>query len=291
MKKFTAISVIVLIAAVFLILVAGASDESVFIKKASEIRVLSGGYNGGVVSPAYIKTLPAPVKKFAAFIGIAGKPMIDSAAVSHSGEFRPSQDGPWFKINGKYHLTSKMPSFIWRGVINMAPFFNMGATDSYFNGNGRMHIKLMSMFTLQDSRGGVMNKASLERMLTECLLIPAVLFDKNIITWEKGGANSAYAVIKDAGMTARALVVFNQDGSIKSMKLSRNRQEGEALVPREWVGYSGVFKDYGGYMLPSYMEGAWIADGKEMPYVKFTINKAVFITSAADNKTEAPPAH
>jgi hypothetical protein len=287
MKKFTAISVIVLIAAVFLILVAGAADESVFIKKASEIRVLSGSYNGGVVSPAYIKTLPAPVKKFAAFLGIAGKPMIDSASVIHAGEFKPSQDGPWFKISGTYHLTGKMPSFIWRGVINMAPLLTMGATDSYFNGNGRMYIKLMSMFTLQDSRGGFMNQASLERMLTECLIIPTVLFDKNVITWEKDGINSAYAVIKDAGLTARALAVFGADGSLKSIKVVRHREENKALVPREWVGYSGEFKDYGGYMLPSYMEGAWIVDGKELPYVKFNIEKAVFVPAAADKKTEA----
>ncbi|MBN2753830.1 MAG: hypothetical protein JXR81_03075 [Candidatus Goldbacteria bacterium] len=286
MKKITAISVLVLVSVLFLILVSGAADEAVFVKKASEIRSLSGSYNGAVVSAAYIKTLPAPVKKFAAFLGIAGKPMIDSAAVYHTGEFKPVENGRWFKINGTYHLTGKMPSFIWRGVINMAPLLTMGATDSYFNGNGRMHIKLMSMFTLQDATGGSMNQASLERMLTECLLIPAVLFDKDVVTWEKNGANSAYAVIKDAGMTARALVVFNQDGSIKSMKLNRNRQEGEALVPREWVGYSGEFKDYSGYKLPSYMEGAWVADGKEMPYVKFIIEKAVFVPVLSGNNRE-----
>ncbi|HPN64362.1 MAG TPA: hypothetical protein PLB12_01005 [Candidatus Goldiibacteriota bacterium] len=262
-------------------------DESLFIKKAAAIKAASGGHNGAVVSAAYVKTLPAPVKKFAAFLEITGKPMIDSAEINHTGEFKPSQDGQWFKIKGKYFLTGKKPSFVWRGVINMAPFVTMGATDSYFNGSGRMHIKLMSLFTLQDAAGGYMNQASLERMLTECLLIPTVLFDKNIITWEKAGADSAYASIKDSGMTSRALLAFNPDGSLKSIKLKRNREEGKVLVSREWAGYPGEFKDYNGYKLPSYMEGAWIADGKEQLYVKFKTDNAVYYPAADATNKEA----
>lgn len=289
MKKTAAISVIFILAALFILAVSATVDESLFIKKAAAIKAASGSYNGAVVNAAYIKTLPAPVKKFAVFLEITGKPMIDSAEVIHAGEFRPSQDGPWFNIKGKYFLTGKKPSFVWRGVINMAPFVTMGATDSYFNGLGRMHIKFMSLFTLQDASGYFMNQASLERMLTECLLIPSVLFDKNIITWEKAGADSAYAVIKDGGIAARALVMFNAGGSLKSIRLSRNREENKAFVPREWVGYSGEFKDYGGYKLPSYMEEAWIVDGKEMPYVKFTTEKAAFNPgmNGAEEKTAA----
>ena len=169
----------------------------------------------------------------------------------------------------------------------MAAFITMGATDSYFNGLGRMHIKFMSLFTLQDASGYFMNQASLERMLTECLLIPSVLFDKNIITWEKAGADSAYAVIKDGGIAARALVMFNTGGSLKSIRLSRNREENKALFQGSGLVIRGEFKDYNGYKLPSYMEGAWIADGKEQLYVKFKTDNAVYYPAADATNKEA----
>ena len=49
MKKTAAISVIFILAALFILAVSATVDESLFIKKASAVKAESGSYNGAVV--------------------------------------------------------------------------------------------------------------------------------------------------------------------------------------------------------------------------------------------------
>lgn len=247
-----------------------------FARKAGKIRAESPGYDKKIVDENYLKTLPEPVRRFAQFSGLAGKPMMRNSHVVHSGLFKTGPNRPWMKIRGEYYLTGQRPSFVWIGRISVLPFVNISAIDSYFSGRGRMVISLCGLVKLSDAQALELDASAFARMLTETSMIPTLYFDRDVITWKPMAGNKARALFTDSGLKTGAVVSFTGQGALERISLKRYREDKGSYVLDDWEGRSGDYKEFNGIMLPTLYSGSWVIDGKEFEYVRFRVEKAEF---------------
>jgi len=95
----------------------------------------------------------------------------------------PKPDGKWLPLTAEEYYSVDNPGFIWKGRLSFAPLFSVMAHDSYLNGKGNMHIKLLSAFTIQNATGKEMDEASLMRYFNEMQWFSSALVSDKV-RWE-----------------------------------------------------------------------------------------------------------
>jgi hypothetical protein len=61
-------------------------------------------------------------------------------------------------ISGEEYFTLQNPGFIWFASVRPFPLFSISARDIYLEGKGNMLIKLLSIYTMGDSKGEEMDQ-------------------------------------------------------------------------------------------------------------------------------------
>ena len=69
----------------------------------------------------------------------------------------------------------------------------MTGKDDYINGKGYFQIKLLSLFTVADTKGKELDESELIRWLGEAPLFPTALLPSKYLHWEQIDSNSAKA--------------------------------------------------------------------------------------------------
>jgi hypothetical protein len=185
---------------------------------------------------------------------------------------RPKPDGKWFPLKAEEYYTVGNPGFVWKGRMAIAPLISATAQDMYLNGQGNMHVKLMSAITMVNGKGKEMSEASLMRYFNEMQWFPSSLVSGNV-AWEAIDANSARSTLTDRGMSVSATFYFDDEGKITNFIAERGRStDGGTLVPTKWSTPISEYRTYGnGLRLPSKGEAIWHLDSGDYSYIKLEI--------------------
>ena len=60
-----------------------------------------------------------------------GQPLVRTARIEHTGEFRSGLDAPWSPFTSVEHFAVKPPGFVWDAAIRMSPLMTVRVRDSY----------------------------------------------------------------------------------------------------------------------------------------------------------------
>ena len=98
-----------------------------------------------------LEGLPSPVARYFEFALSPGQPIIRSALIQQTGEFRMGDLGaPWKPISAVQHVSTDPIGFVWDAAIRMAPFLAVRVRDTYIDGAGSMQARLDSLIPVMD---------------------------------------------------------------------------------------------------------------------------------------------
>ena len=238
-----------------------------------KIKAQAGLLDSQIVTEKDLKGLPEPVVRYMKFTGVVGKKKISFVRLKHSGTFKTGPDKPFMPIKGEYYVTTKKPSFSWYGILTMAPGLTAAAYDSYFDGRGRMLVKVMSIFNIADAQGEKTAKSAFGRCVAEMSMAPTLFLNRDFIKWEKVGKNSAEFIMNDGKYSAEAKITVNDDGSPSSFTVMRYYGEDDKTATLEkFTGKASEYREYSGYVLPSKFDGYWNLKSGDLHYVSFDVD-------------------
>lgn len=221
--------------------------------------------------------LPPPVRSYLDKALGSRTHTIRTVRLQHGGTFRPSLDGGWLSIRGSQYFSLDPPGFVWWGRARIAPGLWIDARDRALRGAGNMLVSAESSYTLADSSGPALDQGALLRLLGEMAWFPTVFLDERYVTWSAVDDRSAKATLKLNGREVTGLFNFGSDGLPAVFSAERYRDLGNgksALTP--FSGRLSDFRIVDGLLVPHMMAAAWIINGEEKPYVRFSVDRIEF---------------
>ena len=272
------ISVLALIvSAVIVVVIAGRDFNNTFKQKVEKLFSSQTKVERKVVSEDDIRHLPEPVQRYLRYAGIIGRQRLAFVRLKQRGAMRPKPDGKWFPLKAEEYYTVDNPGFVWKGSMDVAPLIYAEAQDMYLNGQGNMHVKLMSAINIVNAKGKEMDEASLMRYFNEMQWFPSSLVGDSV-TWEAIDAYSARSTLTDRGLTVSALFCFDKEGKITNFIAERGRStDGGKVVRTKWSTPISEYGTYGnGLRLPSKGEAIWHLESGEYSYIKLEITEVEY---------------
>ena len=265
------------VTAVIVVAIAARNFNKTFIQKVAKLFSSQSKVERSVVTEEDIRDLPEPVQRYLRYTGIIGRQRAAFVRLKQTGAMRPKPDGKWFPLKAEEYYTVDNPGFVWKGRMAIAPLISAEAQDMYLNGQGNMHVKLMSAINIVNAKGKEMDEASLMRYFNEMQWFPSSLVSGNV-KWEAIDANSARSTLTDRGMTVSALFCFDKEGKITNFIAERGRStDGGKVVRTTWSTPISEYGTYGnGLRLPSKGEAIWHLDSGEFSYIKLEITEVEY---------------
>jgi hypothetical protein len=222
-----------------------------------------------------LKGLPLPVRKWLECAQIVGKEKIQSVRLKQNGSLRTKEDGPWMSAEAEQYFVTEEPGFIWKAKVRMAPFLFLSGLDHYEDGKGQMKIKLLSLFSVVDSKGPEIDQATLLRYLAEIQWFPTAALSK-YISWEEIDSKSAKVVMTYKGIIASGVFVFNEQGDVHSFTAKRYMEKDGHFTLEDWGGVNLAYKDFNGIRIPVKSDIVWKLKSGDFTWYQLEITEVEF---------------
>lgn len=263
----------------------GCDEQRTFEREVAALGLPAAPSNTAPVTEADIASLPAPAQRYLRFMGAVGRPRDWSIRARLHGRFRPSVDAAWQELDALQY-SSGAPR-ITRLFYMRLRFWGLmvQGRDTYVNGRGRLLVRLLDWFTVQDGTGEPFDIGELVTWLNDgIMLAPGMLLTPEV-TW--GAVNdTAFDVrVTDAGRTVTARVFVDSRGAPSDFRTTDRFYApagGAAPVRTMWSTPMRGWRLLEGRMLPTSGEAVWIRPEGNLPYGEFEIR-------AGDVRFNEPP--
>lgn len=267
------IVLIVLGSIVFLIIVSVMVDNILFKQKikyeVADIFARTGEVKTRIITEDDIKVLPEPVQRYFRYTGVIGKENIIAVRLKQRGFFRQG-DRPWMPFEAEQYYTTDPPAFLWSVRMKALPLFYIKGRDMYHEGRGNMLIKLPFFIKIADARGEEIDQGTLLRYLNEIMWFPTAYLN-SYIQWEPIDSTSARATMNYMGVTASAILYFNEKGELTDFVAQRYMSIDKGYSLETWSTPVKEYRDIKGIRLPVKGEGVWKLNSGDFTYIKLEI--------------------
>jgi len=218
--------------------------------------------------PAQLSGLPAPVQRYFRHVLKPGQPYVHSARLRHEGQFKTDLKKDWMNITGEEYFLANKPAYIWNGTTTW-----FSACDQYVAGRGSLTVRLLSAFPIQHFSGPIADESELLRYLAETVWFPTSLLPGGPAVWSPIDDNSATLTLTDHGLTVSCQMHFNEKDEIVRYQAQRYSDETHRIP---WTGQVSDYRETDGIRIPFHASAAWVIDGVEQPYARFTLREIEF---------------
>ena len=234
---------------------------------------------GGGYHPDELAGLPAPVVRYFQFALTPGQPLVRSAVVRHTGEFRGSLDAAWSPFTSTQHFSVDPAGFVWDARIRMAPLVHVRVRDHYLGGRAGMLGKVAALVPVVDAQSTpALASGALHRYFAEQVWLPTSLLPREGVRWEPIDDSTARAQFTDSGISLTLDAHFGPAGEIERVEMLRYRdaEGGPVLTP-----FVGHFRDYArveGMMVPMEASVEWVLPEGRLDYWRARITGIEYIS-------------
>ena len=174
----------------------------------------------------------------------------------------------WVPYRADQYFTIEKPGFVWKATFRLAPFLSVNGRDMYRAGEASMQMRVASVISVANKKGGGLNQGDLLRFLGETQWFPAAAL-ADYIKWEPIDANSARATMTYGGVTASMTFRYEADGRLIECRASRyNDARGH---DETWVNTNDSEEDFGEWRLPAAGEARWDYTTGPYEYIRWQI--------------------
>jgi hypothetical protein len=233
----------------------------------------------GVVTDEMLAGLPEPVGRYLRYTGVVGKPFPRTVWLRQQGRMRLGPGQPWLPLDAEEHYSVQPPGFVWAGKAHVGPVPVARARDKYAGGEGRLLVKVASLWPVVDVGGPQMDQADMIRYLSEMVWFPAAFLAGNV-SFEAVDDSSARVILADHGRTATGTLLFDDEGRVSAFVAERYRSPG-ASRPETWSALVTGYREFEGLRLPVGGPAIWKLPEGDFAYIDVTVTELRYDTAAA----------
>lgn len=229
--------------------------------------------------PGDLEGLPGPVARYLSqALPSAGGPF-RMARAKMRGQIRLQPEGPWQNWSGRQVWCLRPPAFVWSARMAAKPLLPVYVRDGLIKGQGGLLVRLWGWLTLARATASPeLDLGSLQRWLAEAPLFPPALLPGPGLGWEALGPDSAKAVLTSGEHTVEVVFFFDPQGLPSHCRVDgRPRQQpGGDFIPTPWLARYAQWERWGGMLLPTQCEAAWLPPEGEFSYIRLRIEQCDF---------------
>lgn len=217
--------------------------------------------------------LPENVKQYLHYVGIVGKPKVKNVQITFEGEMR-SKGEEWFSFTSQQYNFFDKPSRFFFIKAKVKGIHTTGY-HAYQQGIANMQIKLLSLFSVVNEQGSVLDKTETVTYFNDlCLFAPAVLIDKRI-QWKAVSDTRAVAQLSVGEHQVSATLDFNNEHQLISFHSDDRTDVADGNNYRFSTPVS-KYQNFNGYNICSYGEAVWHYPSGPFVYGKFRVKQITY---------------
>lgn len=221
-----------------------------------------------IYDPAQLTGLPDPVQRYFRHVLKPGQPYVRSVRLRHDGQFKTDLKKNWIDITGEEYFVAEKPAYIWNGTTTW-----FSACDQYVAQRGSLTVRLLGTIPVVQGSGPSYDQGELLRWLGEAVWFPTSLLPGGPVVWSPIDDNSASLTLTDHGLTISCQMYFDKKGEIVRYQAQRYIDTTHRL---SWTGQLSDYREVDGIRIPFHASAAWVIDGVEQPYARFTVREVEY---------------
>ena len=196
----------------------------------------SGGADPQPVTEEELADLPSTVRRYLHAMGVVNRPRDWSFMAHITGRFRLKGQGSWMPAEVWQYNSALDVARIFHMRIDFAGVVPMVGRDTYLQGKGLMHGKLLGLVTVARSEGPETDLSELATYLNDAVLMaPSMLLRPNV-TFAPVDERSFDVTLADADLKVSARVFLDEDGRPANFSTKdRYADLPGGLVRAEWT--------------------------------------------------------
>jgi len=226
-----------------------------------------------VVTDSQIAPLPEPAQRYLQFMRVVGRPRDWSFRLGFTGRFRTKPRQPWMPCEVWQYNSRLALARIFHIRIRLGGLLPIIARDTYVAGHGRMHVKVLGLFTVADGAGEEYDTGELVTFLNDAVLCAPSMLLAPDISWSSTDSGSFDLTLTDHGRTVAARVLIDSSGAPTEFsttdRFCYNPDQPEQLMRARWTTPIAGWQDVEGRPLPTAAQAVWHLPQGPFPYADF----------------------
>ena len=165
------------------------------------------------VTAAEIAPLPEAAQRYLRFMRVPEQPRVESFRVASRGRFRMRPDGNWLPAEAWQYNTREPIARVFYMTLRVGRVVPVLGRDTYRHGRGRMLVRPLDLFTVEDAQGPEYDLSELVTWLDDAALLAPSMLLGGPVSWKEVDAESFEIAVTDHGRTARARVRIDPRGA------------------------------------------------------------------------------
>jgi len=200
-------------------------------------RVVRAG--AGAASPRWpgtdrIEALPAPVRRWVAYTFPSPPAAVSHVEIAMAGRFRRPGATAFHDTTARQTIAAGTPALAFDASTSVIPGIGARAFDAFVDGRMTMKARVLSAFTVVDEHSTpALDRTSLRRWLIEASFVPVALLPGGPLRWEPIDDRRALAIARLAGVEARMVATFADDGRLVRFDA---QEDGDLSLPYHGSG-------------------------------------------------------
>jgi hypothetical protein len=206
-------------------------------------------------------------------MGVVGRPRDWSFRLGFTGRFRIKPDQAWMTSEAWQYNSRLAVARIFQIRIRFGGLVPVVGRDTYLEGRGRMVIKLLDLFTIEDASGEEYDTGELVTYLNDAVLIAPSMLLVPAVTWAPVDAGSFEVSLTNRDHTVTARVVLDESGGPREFssidRFCYDPDNPKRLVRARWTTPIAGWQMIDGRKLPSMAETTWYLPRGPFTYADF----------------------
>ncbi len=246
-----------------------------FLKELSLLGLPQGPLVQIPVSERDLEGLPEPAQRYLRFMKVLGKPRDWSFRLSFTGRFRRSRNEDWLNCETWQYNNRPGIARIFHIRARIAGFLPILARDLYLNGQGRMLVRFLDLYTVVDGRGEEYNIGELVTYLNDGVMIAPSMLLSPEVCWLPVDGNSFDVALRDRGRMVMGRVFVNEQGAPTDFsttdRFCEDPKDPGRLLNARWSTPIEGWQELDGRRLPTRARAVWHLPDGPFPYAAFSI--------------------
>lgn len=167
------------------------------------------------------------------------------------------------------------PARIFYIRIRFSGFLPVTGRDTYSQGRGRMLIRLLDVFTIEDGTGEEYDTGELVTYLNDAVLLAPSMLLVPEISWAPADSSSFDVSLTDHGRTVTARVIVGEDGAPKDFstwdRYCYDPDEPKKLMRARWSTPIAGWEVVDGRLQPTGAQAVWHLPKGPFAYADFRL--------------------
>jgi hypothetical protein len=251
-----------------------------FSKEVEAAGLTARGVPGPVVTQADLAGLPDPAQRYLRFMDVVGRPRDVSFRAHLRGRFRPKLDSPWLAAEIWQYTSQPDVARIFHMRLRMKGLPVYGR-DTYVAGRGRMLIRALDLFTLEDSQGSEYDIGELVTYLNDAVLLAPSMLLVPAVRFAPVDEGSFDLTLTNLGTTVAARVFVDERGAVRDFSTT-DRFHGRTRT--RWTTPVDSWEVIDGRLMPKGGGAVWHFPDGDFKYAELDLAPGSIVFNVAPGR-------